>query len=374
MSRRRETPLKRTNPSGKTVWVARWTDKTGRRRTGWKDQGIPGTYPMKREAQDAIDACYDLDAGTVSPRQVGTVTAYVDHWTRLHPRSPSTARTYAANLRSALPVRVGGKPLQDWRLDELERSEVAELADHLLRVQGRAANGARSVLQTLSAMFEDAITDGWTRHNPVAGLRIKSTDPRIQKRRRETNVFSWDEMHAMADQAPPQVRAMMRVLSDCGLRLGEMLPLERCDLEDGLVGGSWLWVQRTAVNGSVTAGTKTTRNAPGKARRVPLSPSTLEIVQSLPTRLDTRLLFATERGRVMQNRDFYREWNRAVTAAGFPDAKPHDFRHSYVSLMRAAGVDPADLASWTGHTVTTATATYTHSVGATVELARSVVG
>jgi integrase len=76
----------------------------------------------------------------------------------------------------------------------------------------------------------------------------------------------------------------------------------------------------------------------------------------------------------MQNKDFYEEWKRAVTAAGFPEARPHDFRHTYVSLMRAAGVDPAHLAEWTGHTVLTATVSYTHAVGDVSDIARRAVG
>jgi integrase len=287
----------------------------------------------------------------------------------MHPRSPGTARTYAANLRAVLPVKVGGRPLADWRMDELERSEISELLDHMLRDQGRAANGARTVLSTLSAVWEDAISDGWCRHNPVRGVRVRNTDQRISKPRREPHVYSWEQMHGMADTAPPLARAMIRTLADTGLRLGEMLALERADID-----GEWLWVRRTAVAGRVTAGTKTTREAPEKARKVPLSASTLEIVQSLPPRLDTRLLFPTPRGKIVQNKDFYEWWGAAREAAGMPEARPHDFRHSYVSLMRAAGVDPAHLAEWTGHTVLTATSSYTHAVGDVSDIARRAVG
>jgi hypothetical protein len=47
---------------------------------------------------------------------------------------------------------------------------------------------------------------------------------------------------------------------------------------------------------------------------------------------------------------------------------------TYVSLMRAAGVDPAHLAEWTGHTVLTATVSYTHAVGDVSDIARRAVG
>jgi hypothetical protein len=42
--------------------------------------------------------------------------------------------------------------------------------------------------------------------------------------------------------------------------------------------------------------------------------------------------------------------------------------------MRAAGIDPADLAEVAGHTVEVATARYTHSLGRSDEQIRGVVG
>jgi integrase len=367
-----EHPLRRVNPSGQVRWVGRYTARDGKRRSA-------GTFekrgPCKEPgdgccAQHAIDAAHEAESGARAPRTLGTLDAYREHWTRMHPRSERTARTYAHNLRAALDVQVGGLPLKDWRLDELERSEIAELLDHLLRVDGRAANGARAVLRTLSAMFEDAISDGWTKHNPVAGLRLRSTDPRVQKRPRTIQVYGWEQMHALAAAAPgPYGEAMVRCLADLGLRLGEMLPLERGDID-----GDWVWVRRTAHDGRVEAGTKTTRERPEKARRTPLPPELAGILRGLPPRIDTPLLFPAVRGGVYQQRVFYRDvWRPACEAAGMEGATPHELRHSYVSLMRAAGVDPADLADATGHTVQTAMA-YTHSTGTSWDAMRSAVG
>jgi hypothetical protein len=56
------------------------------------------------------------------------------------------------------------------------------------------------------------------------------------------------------------------------------------------------------------------------------------------------------------------ERRRLVAERGC-DYAPHDFRHSWVTHLRAAGIDPADLAVLAGHTVETATARYTHALG-----------
>jgi hypothetical protein len=87
--RRREQPIKRTNPSGAAVWVARYTGPDGKRRSA-------GSYRRKHEAQDAIDAAYDAGARR---GQDDTVGAYAAIWTHRHPRSPRTNRTNTGRVR-----------------------------------------------------------------------------------------------------------------------------------------------------------------------------------------------------------------------------------------------------------------------------------
>jgi hypothetical protein len=86
-------------------------------------------------------------------------------------------------------------------------------------------------------------------------------------------------------------------------------------------------------------------------------------------------LFPDPAGKPWSERVFYR--NRLVSGegrvSGWMCCRTISW-HSFVSHMRAAGVDPADLASATGHTVATATGHYTHSTGATFDLMRSVAG
>ena len=48
-------------------------------------------------------------------------------------------------------------------------------------------------------------------------------------------------------------------------------------------------------------------------------------------------------------------WRPARRASGL-ECTPQDFRHSYVSNLSAVGIDVADLADITGHTVETAAA------------------
>jgi site-specific recombinase XerD len=49
-------------------------------------------------------------------------------------------------------------------------------------------------------------------------------------------------------------------------------------------------------------------------------------------------------------------------------------RHSYVTHLRAAGIDDADLAKVAGHSVGTMIGHYTHALGRSFDAIRNVVG
>jgi integrase len=120
-------------------------------------------------------------------------------------------------------------------------------------------------------------------------------------------------------------------------------------------------------------GTKMDHGRADAGRVVPVPPGLQALLRAMPKRIDTPLLFPSGDGRLWYERRFYDYvWYPAQESTGLK-VRPHDMRHSYVSLMRAAGVDPADLAQATGHTVLTATGKYTHSVGATFEAMRLAV-
>jgi integrase len=89
---------------------------------------------------------------------------------------------------------------------------------------------------------------------------------------------------------------------------------------------------------------------------------------------DCDLLFTTPTGRMWRERNFYRDvWKLTQERSGI-DIRPHECRHSYVTHLRAAGINDADLAEIAGHRVETMLARYTHSVGASFGTVRAVVG
>jgi integrase len=73
-------------------------------------------------------------------------------------------------------------------------------------------------------------------------------------------------------------------------------------------------------------------------------------------------------------RNFYRYIWKPIQQASGLDIRPHECRHSYVTHLRAAGINDADLAEIAGHRIETMLARYTHPIGTSFEPIRSLLG
>jgi integrase len=372
---RREQPIKRRNPSGDVRWVARWTTKDGKRKSA-------GTFKLKREAQDAIDAAYEAEAQ--GPLVTDTLGRYFETWLENHPRSARSNRTYDQRIKAVLGIEIEGRELRDWEFDDLRRKHVAPVINHMLKVHKRTYTGANSILASLSTMTRDAIYDEVALRNPWKGAAIRPNDTRIEKDRPQIRVWSWEQMHDFARACGDQdneSRAiygeiMVRCLSDCGMRIGELLGLRRQDVNAAEL---LLEIRQTAdEKGRVLAGTKEDRlrnRSDGMVGRdVPVPPDLLAMLVAMPKRIDTPMLFPMRSGRAWDYKSFRDTiWDCGRAATG-TDPRPHEYRHSYVTHMRAAGVNDADLAQITGHTVLTMQGRYAHSLGRSFEDVRRAVG
>lgn len=389
----RQAPYRRKYPDGQLVWVARCLDLNGRARYAkprWN--GNKATFARKGEAQRAIDEELERIYGN-GPENSETIGAYFESWLVHHPRSQRTNKTHKDRISYVLDVEVEGRKLSEWEIDELRRRQVLELVDHMLRVEGRAAGGTRGIIASLSAMAEDAIGDDVAEANPFKGIRLRQSDPRVKKPPREPRVWTIEQMREFARGGRPEVRAKTPRPADgrskgayampqryyaphdyeallltpalTGLRLGEFLALNRTDYD-----GSTIHFQFSAHNGQLTETSKHKNHD----RSVPVPSSLAEKLDALLASHESPLIFPTPSGRMWVERNFYRDvWKPAQIATGL-DPTPHEFRHSYVTHLRAAGIDDADLAQIAGHQVQTMLSVYTHPLERSHDAVREALG
>jgi integrase len=385
-----QIPYRRVYPDARFVWVARYVDLSGRARYAkprW--HGYKATFARRADAQKAIDEELERLRGAQLPRRLGE---YFLTWLDRHPRSSRTNETDANRIASVLGVEIDGRPLAEWEFDELRRRHALELLSHLLEVGGRAARGAKGILSAYSAMAEDAIGDEAATHNAFAGVRVCATDPRVKKPPRRTRIWTFQQMLAFARGGRAEVRAATRrpeaksesargtrrarFYSACdyeamiltpgftGLRLGEVFALRDEDYD-----GRTFHLSHTAHEGVLIPSSEQKNHE----RSVPVPRTLVELISRRePT--DSEFLFPTATGRLWRAQNFYRDvWTPAKLVTGL-DPTPHELRHSYVSNLRAAGIDDADLASVAGQRVETMVSVYTHALQRSHEAIREVIG
>lgn len=227
-----------------------------------------------------------------------------------------------------------------------------------------------------------------------AHIEIRANDPRIQKQPKPIRIFSFDQLREFAEAGRPEIRRrtpkpeqahgetgetiyypaidyepMLATICLGNFRIGEVFALLRSemDLDEG-----FFYPSGTASEGQITRGNSATKKHEGEPN--PIAPSLEAILRRMVPRIDTQLLFPTPSGTCWHYPNFLRDvWEPAQIASGM-DLRPHEARHSYVSNLRKAGIDPADLAAVTRHTVQTANKHYVHSTGQSYEEIRRAIG
>ena len=301
----------------------------------------------------------------------GDAECGVSRWSERHPRSERTNRTNEHRISRVLDVEIEGMQLRDWDMRDLRPRHGGELVGVMLSEQKRSAGGCRNILRALSAMFGDAITDDYCASNPRKGLRVRDDDKRAMKDGRAVRVWTLEELHELASYAG-RYEPMLRVLTDCGLRLGECLALRRADYEPG----------QLKVRGSAWEGRIVPHNArKNHDRVVPVPPTLDRMLRSMPVMLRAEWLFPTPSGCMWRESNWRRKVLRPsieraneVRSGRRLDPSAQEMRHAWISHLRAKKIDPADLAMVAGHTVETESAVYTHALQHSLEEIRAAIG
>lgn len=213
MTRRHEKPIRRTYPSGRVAWMARWTEQQGaRHKAGTFDLKGPCRNPVERSwlgetwsgccAQHAIDAAYDREAAP-RPVRMDTLGAYAELWTKVYPRAKRTNDENKWRIGVVLAMELDELPkvaLRDWPLSDVRRRHALAVQAKLLE-QRRSAAGATGILRAMSAMANDAIDDEVCDTNPWLRLGVELNDPRVTQAPRPKRIWTMEQMHAFAAAA-----------------------------------------------------------------------------------------------------------------------------------------------------------------------------
>jgi integrase len=257
--------------------------------------------------------------------------------TRTDLRATTHARLTGVVRLHVVP-RFGGR-----RLSSLSNAEIRQWAASMT-ADGAGTTTVRKSLFALRQMLDAAVADRRLAVNPAA------TVPLPAEKVTEQRYLSREEVDGLAEVIAPEFRAFVLLGAYAGLRWGEMAGLRRRRVD---VLRSRVTIAETAVqvSGAITFGEPKT---PKSRRTVPVARSIMrEVEQHLGEHVGPdadALVFTASQGGPLYRATFHRHvWAPAVRASGLDGLRVHDLRHSFVSIMVAAGANPKAVSTWAGH-------------------------
>ena len=154
---------------------------------------------------------------------------------------------------------------------------------------------------------------------------------------------------------------MVLLASWCALRFGELTELRRYDID--LKAGK-VMIRRAAVvvNGEIVVGTpKSSAGVRDVAIPPHLLPAVREHLATFAEWGKDGLLFPGADGDHLAIAWFFRPWDKARKAAGRPDLRFHDLRHTGAVLAAQTGATLAELMARLGHSTPAMAIRYQHA-------------
>jgi integrase len=337
-------------------WQARWR-LAGVWYTARRDSdGGPLTFTTRRKAEDYLAAVRrDVEAGRWQPptgpkRTSPTLRSYAEAWLTGRDLEATTRDHYRYLLDDHILPTFG-----DDLVTAITPASVRAWHATVARIPDRptARAHAYAVLRTV---LGTAVADDLIPANPCR-VRGGGQTRRVKQIRPATLA----ELEALTAAMPDRFRVMVLLASWCGLRFGELAELRRhdVDLTDGVV-----HVRRgvvTTTGGRLVKGPKSDAGR----RDVTIPPHLLPVVaEHVRTHAQVGahgLLFPAAHGGHLYAGTFWRVFNRARLAAGRPDLRFHDLRHTGATLAAATGATLAELMARLGHSTPAAAMRYQHA-------------
>jgi integrase len=349
-------------PSGR--WRALYYGPDGARGPRYK---APKTFRTKGEARQWLTTMHaDIirktwippDAAADPATSQQTLADYAETWlpNRLidgEPLKDRTAEMYRMMLDTQILPVLGDKPVASITADDVR-------AWHAATLVGRPAFRARcyGLLRTILAT---AVTDGKLAVNPCTIRGAGSA-------RRQVTIepATLDELAKLVDAMPEQYRVMVLLAAWCAMRYGELTELRRkdIDLEEGVVRirRGVVYIRQPGPSHFVVT---TPKSKSAGRRDVWIPPHLLPAVRDhLVDHTEPgaeSLLFPAFKGGHLHQATLQQIFGHAREAAGRPDLRFHDLRHTGAVLAASTGATLAELMARLGHSTVGAALRYQHA-------------
>ena len=315
-----------------------------------------GTFSSVRKAEAAIlKAEVSKARGEwVDPKAgVATFERYaLDVW--LPPRRirDRSQETYANHLAGHAVPAFGAVPIS-----KVTKGHVQQLVTEMM-AKGLSPRPIASTHATVRSCLERAVLDRLITENPAEGTELP---PVIVA---AFLVLTAMQADSLLEQVSPDVRTLVLLLQETGLRWGEAQGLLPGDLD---ARKSMITVQRTLVEVKLSEDPRRWRFGPTKTGKTRFVKVSAEVLGALAERIEERnigpagLVLGKTATQHWGRGSFHRSrWNGARKAIGVPDLRVHDLRHTHATWLLEGGASLAVVMERLGHASLSTTQKYLH--------------
>ncbi|MGI8716936.1 MAG: tyrosine-type recombinase/integrase [Lapillicoccus sp.] len=279
-----------------------------------------------------------------------TFGQYAVRWMGHRDLKPRTKAHYASLLERHI-----NPTFEDVPLKAITSEDVRDWYSELDRTRPTQRAHSYALLRTILAT---AVDDEKIPANPCH-IRGAGSSKSVVKIKPAT----LEELAALVAAMPARHKALALLAAWCGLRFGEVTELRRKDVD--LTNGV-LHVRRGVVRAAKQTIVGTPKSAAGvRDVAIPphLVPTLREHVNGCVRGRDGLLFPAADGVSHLAPSSLYRVFHRARVAAGRPDMRWHDLRHTGAVLAASTGATLAELMGRLGHSTPAAALRYQHVAG-----------
>ncbi len=327
-------------------WEARYTGPDGQPHTAgqsFRRKQLAERFLSLVQAEINKGGWVDAKAGKV------TLADYAREWLdRRTDLRPTTRAKYAHLLNRHILPALG--------TTALGRLMPSAVRTWYLALRGKHPTTADDAYRLLRAVLATAVADDVLAVSPC---KVKGAG---QVRSPERPTASVAELGAAVATAPERYRLALLLPAWCQLRRGEVLGLQRRDVDllHATVRVERAWT--APMGGAPVLGSpKTEKGTRSLAVPGNVVPALADHLARFTGPAPDAWLFATNTGTALSPRNLTRVWVEARRAIGRPDLTLHDLRHSGLTWAAATGASVAELMRRGGHATPGAALRYQHA-------------
>lgn len=312
-------------------WAARKT-------TGWRDNGQPiyhfvGFYPSKKEALTALVEYnkdpYDLSAAAM------TFDDVFEKWSESH-----FHRVKAASINGYMSAYRCCDKICHMRMVDIKLSHLQAVVDE----SGRNTPMLKLIKNMLGLMYDYAVIHEIVTPDKRDMVRYLDVSKPGNPNQKTHHAFSHSEIDLLwkrSDQDP--YLGVILIMIYTGVRIGELLALKKDDVH---IDERWMYIRAAKTSAGV--------------REVPIAEKIVPFISQWINR-DCDMLICTPEDKPFNYMGFKNNhWDPLMNSLGLQH-RPHDTRHTCISLLAEKGIDQRVIQKIVGHKGAGVTeAVYTH--------------